>query len=244
MRALNFWTFVWRCVDQAASDTIHFFGWDVKTVLTTVVLVGLGFVLYWRVKGSSETTEEIFKYVVITAVPPLLFAAGLFLYSAFRAPYFVYLAEYKKVQEHVETAEARIKDLEKELKEKSSSHVAQAGKVPQHPREPTTQVGAEPQRKREIRDKLGMFLEQGRVLAAKCQEENKPVPETEANAWAANTENYLRQVLGEGYVARFRNSAGLPLMVTSIQEPQHRNLWSGISIRNARLAEFIAELRD
>ena len=96
-------------------------------------------------------------------------------------------------------------------------------------------------RRKAIREQLGAFLEDGRQLRGACSNEQAPPPNAEADIWSQKSEDFLRQNLGESYVARFHNDAGLPLSMNSIVSIPHRKLWGGIHTRMARLEQFIQE---
>ncbi len=98
-----------------------------------------------------------------------------------------------------------------------------------------------PAQRRSIREQLGAFIGEGHDLMARCADETQPAPEEEANAWAARVEAFLAEHLGDSYVHRFRSGAGLPMGATSIASMLHRNLWSGIRVRLARLEQFVQE---
>jgi hypothetical protein len=98
------------------------------------------------------------------------------------------------------------------------------------------------QHRRQVREALGSFLEEGRQLMIRCANETIPPPTADAEAWAQRVETYLHQNLDDSYIGRFRTGAGLPLAANSIQSIPHRNLWSGINIRISRLAEYIKEI--
>jgi len=96
--------------------------------------------------------------------------------------------------------------------------------------------------KREIREQMALFMEEGRGLMAGCANVESDAPETESNEWAAKVETFLAAKLDNSYIARFRNGSGLPTPATTIWKPSHRNLWGGLHVRLARLQEFIKEL--
>ena len=98
------------------------------------------------------------------------------------------------------------------------------------------------QRNREIREKLGDYLERGREWLIQCSNEKAPPPEDNAEQWANDVEQFLASHLDNSYISRFRSSAGLPLTANSISSYQHRQLWAGIHVRLSRLTEFITEL--
>lgn len=82
----------------------------------------------------------------------------------------------------------------------------------------------------------------GRNLQGRCSDEKQPAPVNETDAWAAEVEKYLADNWGESYVARFRSHAGLPMSATSIESREHRNVWSFLHTRLARLEQFIQEV--
>ena len=102
----------------------------------------------------------------------------------------------------------------------------------------------EKDKKRTIRETLGGFLREGAEFKRQCTRENEEPPFGEAEDWSTRTEEYLEKSLGASYIARFKNSAGLPMQTCSIYSIEHRNLWGGINTRLARLEEFIKELVD
>lgn len=74
---VNFWPFVFRSIGQAIADAASWFGWDVKTVLTAVVVLALGLGLVWKVKGVGALQDELSNVVLLTIAPGVLFLAGL-----------------------------------------------------------------------------------------------------------------------------------------------------------------------
>jgi len=98
-------------------------------------------------------------------------------------------------------------------------------------------------RRRQWSATLATFVTEGNRLMERCNDETVPPPEAEAEAWASRVEEFLVENFGQGYVARFRNGAGLPAGVTTIRSIPHRQLWGGLRVRMARLNEFITELR-
>jgi len=97
-------------------------------------------------------------------------------------------------------------------------------------------------KKKEIRESLGAFIETGRELKTKCADEKEPPPNDEAQEWADSIENYLTQELDNSYVFRFRSSAGVPMTANSISSIPHRNLWGAIHTRIFQLDKFFEQL--
>ena len=83
-------------------------------------------------------------------------------------------------------------------------------------------------------------------MIAECHQtakDRKPAPEQQVEDWAREVEKYLfaEDSLGDSYVARFRNSAGLPLGMTTLMPP-YSHVEGYLKTRNARLSEFIQEV--
>jgi hypothetical protein len=95
--------------------------------------------------------------------------------------------------------------------------------------------------RRAQQDALGGFMLTGRQIQQRCANEAAPAPAQDADNWAATTEEYLANQMGTAYVARFRSAAGLPMTATAIQSREHRNVWSFMQVRLARLEQFIQE---
>jgi hypothetical protein len=95
--------------------------------------------------------------------------------------------------------------------------------------------------RKKVSEALGEFMLTGRAIQQRCGNEAQPAPGTDADDWAAGVEKYLTAHLGVSYVARFRNSAGLPMAGNSIASIPHRNVWAFLHVRLARLDEFLKE---
>ena len=59
----------------------------------------------------------------------------------------------------------------------------------------------------DIRAQLGTSLREGRELLGRIRDARRELPTTAADEWAQRTEIYLRDKLGERYIARFRKDA-------------------------------------
>lgn len=106
-----------------------------------------------------------------------------------------------------------------------------------------TEVPAGVKNRREIKEQIGQFLNEGYILAAKCEDDSKPIPTDESTLWINKVENVLQQRLGKGYAMRFGDGTGLRIVVP-IADDKRADLLESIKIRTTRLTEFIAELRD
>lgn len=249
-----------RCFERAAADTRDFFGWDLKTILTAVVLVGLGFVLLWRVRGSTETKEEVVKWIILTLFPFVIFVAGLMLFNLARSPYFIVVDEHARAEAAIadaskktdaaerekRDAEEKATDLQKKLQEKPNVvYQTREVKVPV----PATSEHSEDERQRRkaIRVELGKFSEEGEQVLATITRPDLADADADkiANGWNSKVEAYIRSSLGDDYIARYRSGAGLPPIGPSATVSAPRgNLWSGVYNRLSRLQEFLRELRD
>jgi hypothetical protein len=59
----------------------------------------------------------------------------------------------------------------------------------------------------EIRQRLDNFIAEGRGLLSQIKDARRNLPATAADEWAQRAEIYLRDKLGERYLARFRKEA-------------------------------------
>jgi hypothetical protein len=59
----------------------------------------------------------------------------------------------------------------------------------------------------EIRKRLDNFIAEGRDLLGQIKDTRRDLPATAADEWAQRSEIYLRDKLGERYLARFRKEA-------------------------------------
>jgi hypothetical protein len=59
----------------------------------------------------------------------------------------------------------------------------------------------------EIRNRLDNFIVEGRDLLGQIKDARRALPATAADEWAQRAEIYLRDKLGERYLARFRKEA-------------------------------------
>lgn len=92
-----------------------------------------------------------------------------------------------------------------------------------------------------IREKLAVFIEEGRQIKGKCFDKNTEAPEDETNQWNEKVFNYLDANLGNDYAQRFQSHEGLPAGFTTLSGIQER-IESYIGSRLARLNQFLAEL--
>lgn len=104
------------------------------------------------------------------------------------------------------------------------------------------------ERRRGVQDRLARYLETGHQLFNLVHERSRnlqsPVPDNEAEAWAREIEEFLKTegMLGDVFIARFRNFAGLPTRITLLSPP-YSKIEGYVVRRMARLDEFIKELR-
>ena len=62
--------------------------------------------------------------------------------------------------------------------------------------------------RREIRKQLDGFVRDGTALLAQIKDSKQALPNKQADLWAQQAETYLRDRLGERYVARYRADVG------------------------------------
>ena len=92
-----------------------------------------------------------------------------------------------------------------------------------------------------IREKLGDFLERGVALQNRAGEKEEPLPMEDAEAWFAEVQEYLRQVLDKSFVARLNDDSCVPQVYTSVAEDRVK-LWGVLRAKVWHLQEFIREM--
>ena len=113
---------------------------------------------------------------------------------------------------------------------------------------PRTRTEKESRRIRYAVSALSQATIEGLELRRAIWDYESNVPASDVDGWLNATETLLREWLGEPYVARFRNDAGIPLSAICIDDPnrattQERAALSTIvDHRIVRLTEFIQEL--
>ena len=101
--------------------------------------------------------------------------------------------------------------------------------------------GADSERRRQVRDALGEFLQRGTALMSECKDYEKPPPEEAAEEWFTKLIGYLESELGTAYVARVNDGGSAPVGYMS-QHVEHDKLYNGIRVRVFHLQEFLKEL--
>jgi hypothetical protein len=102
----------------------------------------------------------------------------------------------------------------------------------------------EKEKRLRIRESLGEFLIEGHQILNLCHQENSPAPSAQVNSWDERVKSFLSENLDKSYIARFHDWSDLPIAATTIVSSEHRDLWSGMRVRLARLQQFIARLSD
>jgi hypothetical protein len=90
--------------------------------------------------------------------------------------------------------------------------------------------------------KLGELIGQGNGLLITLVTPQAPDVFNETDQWSARAEQFLDAELGSGYVERFRNASGIPLVTWSNIDAKHNSYAQGVSNRLTRLQQFSAEL--
>jgi len=93
-----------------------------------------------------------------------------------------------------------------------------------------------------IRETLARFLNEGNQFTPIDQ--SKEPPKEEAEDWANRVAEYLKESLGDDYVASFYDSHGLPPGLTFLSSPPHQNIEAFIKNRLSRIQQFLTELRN
>jgi hypothetical protein len=77
---------MWR---RACSDTRSYFGWNKKTIIPSIVVWGLGAIIYWQWQGWDAVKEEIAVVIAFIVAPILLYLLVVFVFNLIRAPVFI-----------------------------------------------------------------------------------------------------------------------------------------------------------
>lgn len=72
----------------------------------------------------------------------------------------------------------------------------------------STAQGEQRSERREVRKQLDGFIRDGTALLAQIKDSKQALPTKQADLWAQQAEIYLRDRLGERYVARYRADVG------------------------------------
>jgi hypothetical protein len=94
---------------------------------------------------------------------------------------------------------------------------------------------------REVRTRLEAFLTQGKALLVEIADPQKELPNRAADEWAQRNEIYLREKLGDIYVARFRKDTA-ELYGDAAIAPARLAYWRAVRNRLVNLETMIAEL--
>jgi hypothetical protein len=98
-------------------------------------------------------------------------------------------------------------------------------------------------RRREIKEKLGLFLEQGKQLERLCNRELDPPPKKEVEEWDQEVGQWLLDNLGRGFAHRFYSAGELGTVeFLGFKSETHKHLFTDVRIRVTNLERFISEL--
>ena len=102
----------------------------------------------------------------------------------------------------------------------------------------------DPCNKAETKIKLAEFLDAGRELFNRCNDETIPPPENEAQAWLDQLTSYIHncESLGPSYIPRLSNPEGLPPSYSSLSSREHLIIGGNIYTGLLRLEQLLQEL--
>jgi len=95
---------------------------------------------------------------------------------------------------------------------------------------------------KKIRECIAEYLTEGNQLAVIDQ--SKEPPTQKVLDWVKRVANYLKENLGEDYMASFLDGHGLPIHFTRLSSLPHVDMLSILNTSLARLQQFLAELRN
>ena len=222
-------------VRRAARDTLALVGYrNAPQAIVALLSVVAAFVLFRR----SAPDDQVFSQVDwLLASFKALVSIGIlaFIVNLIRAPYLMLLAERDSRAQREEglrrAAALAAAECEAVIKRLTQERDSLLAKLDQR------------QQRRDIRDTLGAFLEEGKMLRRECRLESQPPPIPKADEWRARVRRFLRThpFLGPAYEARFESNTGSNYIDIEIQSPQHRKLSTSIEWRMKRLEQFIVE---
>lgn len=96
----------------------------------------------------------------------------------------------------------------------------------------------------EIRNRLSNFIAEGRGLLGQIKDSGRDLPATAADQWAQRAEVYLRDKLGERYLARFRKEANEMYGDDATVPPQRLAYWRAVRNRIVNLETIVAEFPE
>lgn len=97
--------------------------------------------------------------------------------------------------------------------------------------------------RREIRERLETFIFEGRTLLGQIRDQQRELPTRPADEWAQRVEVYLRDKLGERYVARFRKDVNDMYGDASVP-PDRLGYWRAVRNRVVNLEMISAEFPE
>jgi hypothetical protein len=95
--------------------------------------------------------------------------------------------------------------------------------------------------RRAVRERLEALLSDGRAILVQIADPQQPLPNLQADEWAQRVEIYLRERLGEIYVARFRREANEMYGDAAVPAAKLA-YWRAVRNRLVNLETTIAEL--
>jgi hypothetical protein len=101
---------------------------------------------------------------------------------------------------------------------------------------------AEVQHRKEVQEQLGRFIAEGLTLIANCDDNSKPPPWPQTNAWMARIEKFLDEKMGHSYVDRLSSPSGIPVNVACRNaDGAHNDHYHVVYAVNFRLDEYSHE---
>jgi len=95
--------------------------------------------------------------------------------------------------------------------------------------------------RREIRERLDGFIKDGTILLAQIKDTRQRVPTSQADLWAQRAETFLKERLGDAYVARYRADIN-PMLFSDADIPADRRpYWRAVRNRVLSLEAMSAE---
>ena len=247
----TYWAFLWAWINRAVGDAGHFFGWNLKTLLVPGLLLTAGFALQWKLRGISETRDDVAKFLITTAAPAIIFLAGLIVFNFLKAPYYLYTDAQevatrmlKDSDRRLNAANQRVADTEGRLAERQVT-INKLQEEAIRNKATTALGGGGPARRnlKPVRDAIAKFMEEGTIAGSACLvPPARPDLQNAAHEWGDRVYKYL-QTIEAGYAARF-NSAQRPVAVHTGVNQANDAAWGYVTARVQVLGTLLSEMRD
>lgn len=217
---------------QFLSEVLRFF-WDVFFNFAGVIIGGavsalVGLYEYWRDREISKIDKKrIFKFGLVAYLIVAFFVAWQDQFrkaQQFEKDKSDLLKEKSNLTAKIQEKDERITDLRQQLILQKSEQLH------------------EKTARRYIREQLGKFVDEGRQLRKRCENEVQ-APLEQTVDWRRRVREFLTKSLDHSFASRFEDDSNLlPISPIIVKSKAHEECWITVDRRLARLQEFLKEL--